>query len=41
MHVWEEISNLAKAFDYVNHEILLAKLNCCSIEGPVANWFRT
>jgi hypothetical protein len=30
---------LAKLFDYVNHEILIAKLHCYGIQGTVADWF--
>jgi hypothetical protein len=32
---------LAKAFDCVNHEILLTKLHFYGIQGTVAEWFRS
>jgi hypothetical protein len=31
---------LAKAFDCINYEILLAKLHFCGILGVYENWFR-
>jgi hypothetical protein len=34
-------SGLVNASDYVNHEIFVAKLRYCHIQGTVANWFRS
>jgi hypothetical protein len=33
--------DLAKAFDCVNHEILLSKSHYFDIQGATANWFRS
>jgi hypothetical protein len=41
MHVGRISCDLAKAFDCVNHEILLAKLYHYSIQETVANWLRS
>jgi hypothetical protein len=39
MHLWGIFCDLAEAFDWVNHEILLAKLHYYGIQGTIANWF--
>jgi hypothetical protein len=41
MHVGGIFCDLAKAFDCVNHGILLAKLQHYGIEGSNADWFRS
>jgi hypothetical protein len=41
IYVGEIFCYLAKAFDCVNHEILLGKLQYYDIQGTVANWFRS
>jgi hypothetical protein len=41
MHVGGILCYLAKAFDFVNHEILLSKLHFYGIQGMAAEWFRS
>jgi hypothetical protein len=41
MHVGGIIFDLAKALDFVNHEILLSKLHYLGIQGAMANWFES
>jgi hypothetical protein len=41
MHVGGIFCDLLKAFEYVNHEILLLKLHYYGIQRTVANWFRS
>jgi hypothetical protein len=41
MHVGGIFCDLAKAFDCVNHEILLTKLHYFGIQGATASWFRS
>jgi len=40
MHVGGFFCDLAKAFDYVNHEILLVQLQFYGIPYTVEDWFR-
>jgi hypothetical protein len=41
IHVGGIFCDLAKAFDCVNHEMLLAKLHFCGIQEVTADWFRS
>jgi hypothetical protein len=41
MHVGGIFCDLAKAFDCVNHEILLVKLYYYGIQGTISDWFRS
>jgi hypothetical protein len=41
MHVAGIFFDLAKTFDCVSHEILLAKLHYYGVQGTIANWFRS
>jgi len=40
MHVGGIVCDLGKAFDCVNHDILLMKFRYYGIHGTVATWFR-
>jgi hypothetical protein len=41
MHVGGIFCVLAKAFDCVNHDILLSKYNFCGIQGKTGQWFKS
>jgi hypothetical protein len=41
MNVGGIFCDLAKALDYVNHEMLLNKLHFYGIQGVAAKWFRS
>jgi hypothetical protein len=41
MHVLGIVCDLGKAFDCVNHDILLMKFRYYGIHGTVATWFRS
>jgi hypothetical protein len=41
IHVGGIFCDLRKAFDCVNHEILLSKLDFYGIQGVMADWFRS
>jgi hypothetical protein len=41
MHAGGDFYDFAKAFDCLNHEILLAKLHSYGIQGESEDWFRS
>jgi len=41
MYVSGIFCDLAKAFDCVNHEFLLSKLNYYGIQGEILDWFKS
>jgi hypothetical protein len=41
MHVGGYFCDLAKASDFVSHEMLLSKLHFYGIQGIAAEWFRS
>jgi hypothetical protein len=41
MHVGGIVCDLGKAFDCVNHEMLLTELHYFGIKGSVANWLNS
>jgi hypothetical protein len=41
LHVGGILCDLSKAFDCVNHEILLTKLHLCGIQVVTIDWFRS
>ena len=41
MHVGGIFYDLSKAFDCMNHEMFLAKLHFCGIQGVSEDWFRS
>jgi hypothetical protein len=41
MHIGGMFCDLAKAFDCVDHEILLTKLHFYGIQGTMVDWFRS
>jgi hypothetical protein len=41
MHIAGIFCDLAKAFDYVNHDILIMKLQHYGLQGANINWFKS
>ena len=40
-HISHKKADIKKAFDSVDHEILLRKLEICSFDSPAVKWFRS